>query len=175
MTVENLTAAAITAQINAAVAAKRVGDTVQVVSTSSGALATGTTIIPSDDTIPQNSEGTALAALDTTITPTNAANKLLVTMVLNVAASVAVQVIGALFQDAGANALAAADFTTGGAGQIGQLTLVFQMTAGTTSATTFKARFGPASAATVTVNGSAGARLFGGVMLSSLTVAEIKA
>ena len=41
------------------------GAVVQVVSNSSGALATGTTTIPSDDTIPQNTEGTALAALDT--------------------------------------------------------------------------------------------------------------
>ena len=149
------------------------GAVVQVVSNSSGALATGTTTIPSDDTIPQNTEGTALAALDTTITPKSATNKLLIELVLNVSASAAVQAIAALFQDSTANALAAADVTIGGTSQIGQVTINWMMTAGTTSATTFKVRYGPASAATITINGSAAARLFGGVFISSLTVTEI--
>lgn len=150
------------------------GPAIQTVSASSGALATGTTTIPADDTIPQNTEGTALAALDVTITPTSATSKLLIQAVLNVSASAAVQIMAALFQDSTANALAAADWTCGGAGQIGQLHLTWVMAAGTTSATTFKVRYGPASAATVTINGSGGARLFGGVMLSSLTVTEFK-
>ena len=151
------------------------GAVVQVVSNSSGALATGTTTIPSDDTIPQNTEGTALAALDTTITPKSATNKLLIEMVLNVSASTAVQAIAALFQDSTANAIAAGGVSISGSLLLGQVKIVFQMTAGTTSATTFKVRYGPASAATITINGSNAARLFGGVMLSSLTVTEIAA
>jgi hypothetical protein len=48
------------------------------------------------------------------------------------------------------------------------------MTAGTTSATTFKVR-GGVNAGTLTFNGEVGARLFGGVCASSITVTEIAA
>ena len=55
------------------------GAVVQVVNTQTGAVATGTTIMPGDDTIPQITEGNEY--LTRTITPTDAANTLLITVV----------------------------------------------------------------------------------------------
>ena len=80
----------------------------------------------------------------------------------------------ALFQDSGNNALAA----TGGWGPSVnnlpfQIVLRHVMTSGTTSATTFTVRAGPNTGGTVTFNGASGARKFGGVMASSITITEI--
>lgn len=47
------------------------------------------------------------------------------------------------------------------------------MTAGTTSSTTFKVRVGRSTSGTVTINGSSGAGLLGGVQVSSLTITEL--
>lgn len=46
------------------------------------------------------------------------------------------------------------------------------MTAGTTSATTFKVRCGGNAAGTTTFNGQATARKYGGVMASSIQITE---
>ncbi len=54
---------------------KRLPTVVQVVNTQDGAVATGTTVLPWDDTIPQNTEGDQYMSLS--ITPTNASNKLI--------------------------------------------------------------------------------------------------
>jgi hypothetical protein len=76
-----------------------------------------------------------------------------------------------LFQDATAGALAVAGHHVG-AGEINAIVLKFRMAAGTTSATTFRVRAGPSAAVTVTVNGASSARLFGGALVSSLTIIE---
>ena len=52
------------------------GKIVQVVSEQTGAAATGTTVMPRDDSIPQNDEGIEVMTL--AITPTNSSNKLLI-------------------------------------------------------------------------------------------------
>ena len=86
-------------------------------------------------------------------------------------------VILALFQDATADALAAGIYypeVTSSTTANG-LKLKHTMTAGTTSATTFKFRCGPSGAYTVTFNGEAAGRLMGGVMASSITITEYKA
>ena len=48
------------------------------------------------------------------------------------------------------------------------------MTAGTTSSTTFKVRYGAASGVTNTVNGYNDARILGGVAPASMTIMEIR-
>jgi hypothetical protein len=48
------------------------------------------------------------------------------------------------------------------------------MTTGTTLETTFKVRAGNSEAGTTTFNGVSGARLYGGVIVSSITITEIK-
>jgi hypothetical protein len=151
------------------------GAVVQVVNTITGAVATGTTTIPYDDTIPQITEGDQYMSL--AITPKSTTNKLQIDVVIELAHSVASAVVmAALFQDATANALAAIVNTQVGAvNQPQSLKLTHYMTAGTTSATTFKVRAGSSSAGTTTFNGSAAARTLGGVMASSITITEIKA
>jgi hypothetical protein len=150
------------------------GSVVQTVNTQSGAMATGTTTIPDDDTIPQNTEGTEF--MSKAITPNNASNLMKIDVVAYISGGANIGLIGALFQDTTANALAAmrrklTDSQIGG----GPITFTHYMTAGTTSSTTFKFRAGPMTADTITFNGDSGGRKLGGVMASSITITEIKA
>ncbi len=148
---------------------------VQAVHAQSGAVATGTTTIPYDDSVPQNTEGTEF--LTATITPTSTANYLEIEALLFAAVSAeSNDVILALFQDSAAAALAAAvEVRTNSGGKITGVPLRHRMLAGTVAATTFKLRAGPSSAATLTVNGDGSARKLGGVLISSLTIREIAA
>lgn len=141
---------------------------IQVVNTQTGAVATGTTIIPYDDTIPQISEGNQYMSL--AITPSNVNNKLLIQVVCN--GETGQTLTAALFQDDTANALAAAS----GFSNNYMVSIAFNyfMTAGTTSSTTFKVRMGGSAAGTTTFNGVSGGRKFGGVLMSSITITEIK-
>lgn len=147
------------------------GAIVQIVNTQTGAMATGSTVIPNDDTIPQNTEGDQYMSL--AITPTSATNKLKIDVVVNLASSATGALIAALFQDSTAGALAAVSEYTATANGNMRLTFTHYMTAGTTSSTTFKVRAGNGNAGTTTFNGASGARLYGGVMASSITITEI--
>jgi hypothetical protein len=51
-------------------------------------------------------------------------------------------------------------------------TVTHVMTSGTVSPITFRARVGTTTAGTITLNGSAGGREFGGVLFSSISVTE---
>jgi hypothetical protein len=147
------------------------GMPIQTVAAETGAVATASVVIPADDTIPQITEGVEIVTA--TITPTNASSTLYITTTLMLFSSSAQEGAMALFQDAGVNALAAMGFVIPSANQGGPFTLTHKMTAGTTSATTFRVRAGPATAATFTVNGVAAARRYGGVASSSITVQEV--
>lgn len=149
------------------------GNVVQVVNTQTGAVTTGTTTIPFDDTIPQNTEGNEVMTL--AITPTSSTNTLRIE-VLAFLSNSAIQryEIAALFQDSATNALAAGAEYSDTSGEICAVHFVHTMTAGTTSATTFKVRAGGHGAGTMTFNGTASARKLGGVMASSLTITEIQ-
>ena len=144
---------------------------VQVVNTQTGAVATGTALIPPDNTIPQITEGTEFMTL--AITPTSASNILYISAVANVSNSTTNYMTMALFQDATANALAAGMVYQSTAAAMVQNEILHKMTAGTTSATTFRIRIGAESAGTNTFNGGGGARLMGGVMASSITITEV--
>jgi hypothetical protein len=149
------------------------GTVVQVKRTQTGAAATGSTVIDSDDSIPQNTQGDEYVTQ--AITPSSTANLLRVGFQGNFATSAAGEIIAALFQDSTANALSAGVIhaaTTGAPYRIG---LEHALLSGTTSATTFKLRAGPSSAATVTFNGDGGARQLGGVMNSYLKAEEVMA
>lgn len=149
------------------------GHVVQMVNTTTGALATGTTTIPFDDTIPQNTEGDQYMSLS--ITPKAAANLLKIDVVWNGTNSAASRFTVALFQDSTANALAAAVDQIDSAGNSRQVVFTYWMAAGTTSSTTFKVRAGANNPGTTTFNGQGGTRLYGGVMASSITITEIQA
>jgi len=150
------------------------GKVLQVVNTTSSAVATNTTAMPYDDTIPQNTEGAEL--MTATITPSNSSNKLRIDVTVFCASSFGDMTV-ALFQDSTANALAAGGHDIiNRANAMIQISFSHYMTAGTTSATTFKVRGGQSNAgSTFTLNGDSGARLLGGVMSSSITITEIAA
>jgi len=147
------------------------GTVVQVVNVQSGAVASGTTIMPNDDSIPQNDEGDEYMTL--AITPKSATNKLLITVNAIGSNDQNNIVTGALFQDTTAGALCAGFFGGYSTSKI-LFTMQYYMVAGTTSATTFKFRAGPAAAATFTFNGSGGNRLLGTAPKSSITIMEIQ-
>jgi len=134
-------------------------------------VGTSTAVVPFDDTIPQNTEGTAF--LTKAITPKSATSVLVIEAELCVSASTPAGVIMSLFQDSTADALATTYNYLDTAFGRDTITLRYYMAAGTTSSTTFTIRAGLDAAGTLTVNGSAGARLFGGVMNSSLIITEI--
>jgi hypothetical protein len=152
--------------------AARIGRIAQVVIYETGAVATGTGIIPLDDTIPQSNEGDQYLAVS--ITPTSAASTLVVDVRLSLASSnTPAWLIAALFQDSSPNALATSvQFAANGNGAQ-TITFTHKMPAVTASATTFKVRAGANVAGTTTVNGTNTARLFGGTFSSSITVVEV--
>lgn len=149
------------------------GQIVQEPFNQTGAATTGATPIPTDDTIPQNTEGVQF--MSQVATPRSAPNVLEIVHVGVYAFSVDGVVLGcALFQDAIAGALAAVGALTKN-GSMVNVKLRHRMLAGGTAAKTFKVRAGGDIAGTTTFNGHASARIFGGVMASSLGVKEIMA
>lgn len=143
----------------------------QEVTVETGAVATGTTTIPFDNTIPQQTEGDQYMSLS--ITPVSATSKLIIEVLFNGSINVAAGTIFALFQDAGANAIAVSwTYTATAFGRL-QASLRHVMVSGTTATTTFKLRAGPDAAGTLTFNGNNGAAIFGGVMASSIVIREV--
>ena len=142
---------------------------VQVVNYQTGALATGTVIMPYDDTIPDIAEGNEY--MSQAFTPTSTTNKLLIRVVFNGTKTVDFGVV-ALFKVGTSAALAAAPIYN-----IGPVCVAFDhyITSGTTAAITFTVRAGPHTAGTMTFNGDGGVRKLGGVMASSITITEIMA
>lgn len=145
------------------------GSVLQVVNTQSGTYSAGSTSIPFDNSIPQNTEGDQVMSLS--ITPTSATSKLKIDVVVNAGSDN--YLIAALFQDSTANALASG-WSYGATNQSHNIKFTHYMGAGTTSSTTFKVRIGGSSGGALFNGGDGGAR-FGGVSASSITITEIKA
>jgi hypothetical protein len=108
------------------------------------------------------------------ITPKSATNVLKIEVIANLSHSAVNSVVLALFQDSTANALAAAGANCISAAA-SACVLTYYMVAGTTSSTTFKFRAGGTGAGTLTFNGNGGARKFGGVIVSGVTITEYAA
>ena len=145
---------------------------IQSIATQDGEVATGSTTLPSDDTIPQNTEGDEYMTV--AITPQNANNVLEISVVAYLShSSNAIQMTAALFQDSTANALAVGSAEMSNNSQPYPIMFTHRMLAGTTSETTFKVRAGAGSVGTTTFNGGASARLYGGVFASSIIITEI--
>ena len=142
----------------------------QFVSTQTGSVATGTTLIPDDDTIPQNTEGDEYMTL--AITPQSTSNKLVIEVTVTGGPNTAERIAVALFQDSTANALAAEQHYQGSS-ETFCTTFTHVMTAGTTSSTTFKVRIGRALSGTYTFNGYGSARRLGGVIASGIRIWEV--
>jgi len=153
------------------------GSIVQVVNVNTGAVGTGSTTTPNDDTIPQITEGNEI--LSTSYTPLSVTNKLMfianvtVNESTNTGSAVAVALHRATVNDA--LAVSTADATSyAGTSAPYPTTIVHYMTAPGTSAYTFSIRAG-CDTGPVTWNGTNSARKYGGVLISSLTIIEVKA
>jgi len=146
---------------------------VQVVNTTTGTMATGTTLMPNDNTIPQNDEGIELMTL--AITPTHASNKLLIEVVIAAIDSNAGNYMhAALFQDSTANALASYGGIHMGSDEAEGMAFSHYMTTGGTSSTTFKVRAGGSNSNTTTFNGRTAGAKMGGTLASSITISEMR-
>ena len=149
---------------------KKTGDLVQVCYTATGAVATGTTTIPNDDTVPQNTEGDQY--LSQAITPTHATNILQIHAHLNLADTAAGGTALALFQDSTASALAVSFSGYPPTAVWGNASrLEHTMLAGTVASTTLKIRAGATTS--TTFNGSGAARKYSGALVSFIRVQEI--
>lgn len=128
-----------------------------------------------DNTVPQNTEGVNLAALDVSITPKSTTNILEIEAFVPIGLSnAAAAAVIALFQDSTAGALAAATIGNGTNSSQGILHLVHRMVAGTTSSTTFKVNI-DATVNTIYTNANgSGTAVFGGVSKAWLRVREIR-
>jgi hypothetical protein len=151
------------------------GSQIQVVNYQTGAVATGTTIIPFDDTIPTSGEGTQFMSL--AVTPTAAGNTLKIEVEAVVSSTAPNQAVTlALFLAGTVSAIATTVVTTPYAYTPVLMHLTFFIKGSlVTGGMTFQVRIGPSSSATLTLNGSASARKMGGGMASSITVTEIQA
>ena len=138
---------------------------------SSTAAQTISATIPFDDTIPQNTEG--VQVLSGNFTPISASSVLVIEMELQVNGNSASprKVVGALFQDAIANALTAA--VIGGQDLYGVLRFSHRMNSPGTSSIAFKVRAGIDVPNGYLNADTGGVRIFGGVNVSKITVTEV--
>lgn len=135
-------------------------------------LISGSTQMPMDDTIPQNTEG--IEVITCAITPKNKNNKLLISAVINPTHNTSggnTSGQAALFKDSDSDALASVQIYVPSTKAV---PLVHLMTAGTTSSVTFKVRAGVSAGGTTYFNGIAGGstRFGGGVAAMTLTIIE---
>ena len=148
------------------------GDTVQISRSSTGETSLLATVMPVDDTIPQNTEGNEI--LTASLTPKSAANRIEIRA--GIFASVITSIgscVAAIFRDSTANALAASAITIPALDYVTILHLNTFVTAGAVSSTTLKLRCGPnAGGRSIRLNGSGG-RSFGGVADTHLELREI--
>jgi len=146
------------------------GTVLQVVNYQTGAYATGSTVMPLDNTTPQNTEGNEYMSL--AITPKSATSKLKIEVVF-FGSTGGTWISAALFQDSTANALASGFTFPGVATASANVNFTHYMTSGTTSSTTFKVRAGVHSADTMAFNGQTTGARFNGTMASSITITEV--
>lgn len=146
---------------------------VQRVIASTGSVATGTTLIPKDNTTPQSTEGDQYLTLS--ITPKKAGNKIIVDIVANVCHSVSgAQIAAALFKNSGTSAVAVGAHEAGQTDKLQQIRILYEDTAADTSTITYKLRIGGSAAGTTTVNGvSSGSAHYNGTALTTILAEEM--
>ena len=132
---------------------------------------TTTTILPSDNTIPQSTEGGELFTL--AITPAAGANVLKIDVQLQLSHSAVIsnRLTIALFKDSDASAIAVQSSEDQVSGSSEIVVLTHFISAGAASAQTFKIRVGGNQAGTLTVNKV----LFGGILASGMQITELAA
>lgn len=147
-----------------------------IVNRAYGSYSTSTslsTVIPSDDTIPQVGEGTQIISV--TITP-KATTNIIRARFQCLASTItsADTVVAALFRNGGANAIATGATTTPSAGYQTPVVFEFEDSPGSTSLQTYTVRMGAGVYATY-VNGTNAGRFWGGSAHATLILEEIVA
>lgn len=132
---------------------------------------TTTALIPFDDTIPQVGEGFQYDSFS--YAARAACNLIEYDLTLTLSHSVDSEIIGALFVDGAANAVAST-FDYCFAGKLMQLRLRFRVVAGSVSSRTYSIRIGASTAGTLTINGSGGNRKLGGSLHEVVSAVEIE-
>ena len=135
-------------------------------------VVTCNTTIPFDDTIPQNTEGTEVITVS--ITPTSGSNRLVIEFsCVGSHNGAGAYNVAALFVDTTSDAIATTANYSTHSGPL-PLNLRHELSAGSTSARTYKVRVGP-NGGVYYVNGDSSAnREYGGVLSARLRVTEIK-
>src|SRR5688572_6275124 len=146
------------------------GTLAQVVYDSEATYTTLDTILPLDNSIPQNTEGDEI--LTVTITPTNASSLLEIKFSGSFGSSSA-RCSAALFVDSTAAALNANGATISNTGQMNTIAFNHVLTAGSTTARTYKIRAGSDVATDCFLNGDSVSRQYGGIAAAFLIVTEI--
>lgn len=132
------------------------------------------TVIPADDTIPQNTEGTQIISLS--YTPKTTTNRLRLRFQGQASPAAApANIVAAIFSSASANALCGVDVVAGAINTNVMLAVEHEYVPATTSTLTISVRVGPGAANTIRMNGSSAGRLLGGVAKATLVVEEIAA
>ena len=156
------------------VARKEGGKLLQQVNTQTGAVATGTTIFPEDDSIPQNTEGDEYMTLS--ITPKSANSIINIEAHVFYSCTASTRAGLGLFKDSDADALAFTSNFIKDLTSMGNMQVFYSETSGNTTARTYKVRCGNIqTAGTFTFNGQSGTRKFGGTVLSTIRILEIEA
>ena len=144
----------------------------QIQTFQTGAVATGNTVLPFDNTIPQITEGDQYMSLSITPTNVNSTLEIDVEFLGGGSVSLSAGMAVALFQDSNVNALAACPLASITNNTIGLFALKHTLTAGSLSTTTFKVRAGCGGAGTTTFNGQSAAQFMGGIAASRITIKE---
>jgi len=141
----------------------------QIVSFSTNAYASGTAVIPVDDTIPQITEGNQYMSL--VITPTNALSTLEIAVEASFGSPSEVWISVALFKVGVSDALTSRPLYLTAAATMLQANILHSVAAGSVLPQTFTVRGGAHTTATVGINGTS-TRLQGGAIISRITIKE---
>lgn len=144
---------------------------IQIKPSITAAYTTSTSTIPTDDTIPQSTEGVEIITSD--FVPRSATSKILI-VVFGSGKANSGGIIAAIFKDAGADALAAGHMGGQTADGIWGNAFFYVESSASTAKRTYKLRMGSTTGVAFGVNGNSATRLLGGVSISGIIVIEFE-
>lgn len=152
--------------------AELTSNVVQTVYSSTGSVATGSSVIACDNSIPQITEGDSYASQS--ITPHSATNLLRIDGILHYSSNQSRLLTVGVFRTGTADAIASRVVYPTTVNQIGQAVIgPLWVVAGATSALTFSLRAGlDTGGGDITINGIGGAQKLGGSLTSGITITE---
>lgn len=157
----------------AAAANSATGAVLQTVTAEYATYATNTTVIPWDDTIPQNTEGTEIISLS--ITPSSASSKVRISLVASAVSSNAGGITLAVFRSGIASAVAASTSVPTSSSYAHSMQVLYTDSPASASAVTYTVRIGVENTYIWYLNGTSAGRKLGGSIYTTLVLEEIKA